>query len=271
MRDWFSTSDLAALALPGFPATRGGWEQIAQREGWENHKDKVRARKGRGGGLEYHVELLSAEALTALAMRNIGVVDITVEDAARGDEKPFAPGTEGRDARLAIISAADRFAKAASLSRIVADRLFGHLYNAGQTPIEPWVRASVPKISPRSLWRWRAHKSSGAVRGSRSIAAPTGAARARWTRRKSASSSCRASRISRGCRPRMCRGCSRARFPTNFRTGSRRNAAFNTPSRRSKRKTPSCSRASPIQTNGIANIAPRGRIPRRSRASTSCG
>lgn len=163
MRDWFSTSDLAALALPGFPATRGGWEQIAQREGWENQKDKVRARKGRGGGLEYHVELLSAEALTALAMRNVGVVDITAEDAARGDEKPFAPGTEGRDARLAIVSAADRFAKAASLSRIVGDRLFGHLYNAGQTPIEPWVRASVPKIAPRSLRRWRMLKTSGSM------------------------------------------------------------------------------------------------------------
>ena len=164
MRDWFSTSDLAALLLPGFPATRGGWEQIAQREGWENRKDKVRLRKGRGGGLEYHAMLLSGEALTALAMRNVGVVDITQDDAARaGGEQPFAPAMEGRDARLAIVSAADRFARDGSLSRIVADGLFVHLYNAGQTPIEPWVRQSAPEISTRSLRRWRMLKSSGAV------------------------------------------------------------------------------------------------------------
>ena len=163
MRDWFSTSELAGLNLPGFPTTRGGWEQVAEREGWESQTGKVRARKGRGGGLEYHVELLSGEARAAFAMKTIGVVDITAEDAARGDDEPFLPAMEGRDARLAILSAADRFARAASLSRNVGDRLFVHVYNAGATPIEPWIRQSVAKISKGSLARWRALKSAGDI------------------------------------------------------------------------------------------------------------
>jgi len=163
MRDWFSISDLAAVLLPGFPATRGGWEQISAREGWERQTQKVRARKGRGGGVEYHIDLLSPEALTAYALRKLGVVDITAEDAAKGGDEPFTPAQEGRDARLAIVSAADRFARAGGLSRNVGDRLFAHLYNGGKTPIEPWIRQSIRKLSRGSLARWRAHKASGAV------------------------------------------------------------------------------------------------------------
>ncbi len=164
MRDWLSTSDLAALALPGFPATRGGWEAIAQREGWESRDGLVRARKGRGGGLEYHVDLLAPEALTAYAARTVGVVDITEADARdAGGDQGFLPAVEGRDARLALVSAADRFAQKGSLSRNVADRLFSALYNKGDIAIEPWVRQSVRRISMGSLARWRSIKSRGDV------------------------------------------------------------------------------------------------------------
>jgi hypothetical protein len=168
MRDWFSTTDLAALSLPGFPATRGGWDVIAEREGWEGQKDKVRERPARGGGLEYHVELLPPEALVAYAARSIAVVDITEEDAksagesAAGEaEQGFLPAMEGRDARLAIVSAADRLAAKAGVSRNVADRLFARIYNRGQIAIGPWVKQAIRKISPGSLTRWRGLKAKG--------------------------------------------------------------------------------------------------------------
>ena len=34
MSDWLSTAELAALALPGLPATQRGWNEYAEREGW---------------------------------------------------------------------------------------------------------------------------------------------------------------------------------------------------------------------------------------------
>ncbi len=162
MRDWLTTSELAALALPGLPATRGGWEALAEREGWESFAGKARPRKGRGGGFEYHVNLLPPVAIAQIAARAIGKVDLTPEDARAADDgQGFLPSMEGRDARLALVSAADRFALKGALSRNVADRLFASLYNRGEIEIGAWVKQSVRKISPGSLARWRQLKAAG--------------------------------------------------------------------------------------------------------------
>ncbi len=51
-RGWLTTAELAALALPGLPKSRQGWDEYAEREGWNASADKRRLRRGRGGGLE---------------------------------------------------------------------------------------------------------------------------------------------------------------------------------------------------------------------------
>jgi len=163
MRDWLSAQDLADLGLPGLPATKKSWLEYAEREGWLEQKDKARARKGRGGGLEFHIDLLPVATLAAYVAKHVGAVDLESKDAeaAARDEAQrqlTLPAVESRDARLALLAAADRLAREANLSRSVADRLFVARYNLVQIDVAPWAREACPKISPRSLRRWRSHK-----------------------------------------------------------------------------------------------------------------
>ncbi|MBY6242525.1 DNA-binding protein, partial [Methylosinus sp. Sm6] len=169
MRDWLSAPELAALGLPGLPATKQGWLDYAEREGWLQRTDKVRLRKGRGGGLEYSIDLLPAAALAAYAARAIGEVALPADDAAAAaveEQKKQLTliALDNRDARLTLLAAADRYAKGAQLSRIMADRTFAALYNLGKIEVEPGVRAAVPKLSRRTLARWRETKRQGISR-----------------------------------------------------------------------------------------------------------
>src|SRR5690606_31251 len=63
-RAWTAT-ELAALRLPGLPATRQGMYDRARREGWPSV-----ARRGRGGGRAYTLEAL-AEVLPRCALRQL--------------------------------------------------------------------------------------------------------------------------------------------------------------------------------------------------------
>ncbi len=169
MRDWLSTADLADLALPGLPATQRGWNEFAEREGWLSQTHLVRQRRARGGGLEYHISLLPQAALAAYTARTIGAVALDDETAARAAAEPAAeqltlPAIETRDAKLALIAAADRFARDASLSRNVADSLFATQYNRSAIEMAPWIRQAVRELSPRTLRRWRMTKRDGAAK-----------------------------------------------------------------------------------------------------------
>lgn len=162
MRDWLSAQDLAMLALPGLPATEQGWRGYAEREGWLD-TDKVRTRKGRGGGLEFHIDLLPAATLAAYVAKHVGAVDLKAGDAeaaAREEEKRqlSLPEVESRDARLALLDAADRLARDGNLSRTTADRLFVARYNLDKVGIEPWVRQAIATVTPRTLRHWRTLK-----------------------------------------------------------------------------------------------------------------
>ena len=178
MSDWLSTAELAALALPGLPATQRGWNEYAEREGWISVSGKARPRKRKGGGFEYHVSLLPPEVLALYAARKIGAVRLADDDAARAETEKAAeqltlPAIETRDAKLALIAAADRFAREANLSRNVADTLFCTQYNRGRLTIEPWIVQAIKEISPRTLRRWR----STAKMGASSLGVDRGAAR----------------------------------------------------------------------------------------------
>ncbi len=71
-REWFSGAELAAESLPGMPASERGWTLRAQRDGWiaaDREGSGWRPRKGRGGGLEFHISNLTEDQQAALAMR----------------------------------------------------------------------------------------------------------------------------------------------------------------------------------------------------------
>jgi putative transposase len=179
MRDWLSAQDLASLALPGLPATERGWRDYAEREGWLTQKDKVRARQGRGGGLEFHIDLLPPATLAAYVAKHVGAVDLKAPEAAaaardEAQRQLTLPAVEARDARLALLAAADRLAREGNMSRNLADRAFVALYHMEKIEVAPWVREACPRISTPTLWRWRRQKD---VHGISRLGVDKGAAR----------------------------------------------------------------------------------------------
>lgn len=72
-QEWFTLAELAALGLPGLATTKRGVQLNADREGWATMRTASgealsRPRKARGGGVEYHLSLLSEAAQAKLAM-----------------------------------------------------------------------------------------------------------------------------------------------------------------------------------------------------------
>ena len=72
--EWFTLSELAALALPGLPTTKRGLLDVARREAWDIRQDGEggalsRPRRARGGGIEYHLSVLPEAAKVKLMGR----------------------------------------------------------------------------------------------------------------------------------------------------------------------------------------------------------
>jgi len=65
-QDWWSAAEIAEARLPDLPTTKRKINQRAKSEGWDRQPGKVRRRKGRGGGLEYHYSLFPVRARLAL-------------------------------------------------------------------------------------------------------------------------------------------------------------------------------------------------------------
>ncbi|MFN3513425.1 MAG: transposase domain-containing protein [Phenylobacterium sp.] len=113
VQEWFSAGELAAMALPGLPATKMGLLKLAAREGWEHRGHPqlgrlARKRQGRGGGLEYHLSLLPEVARAALMLDDERQVERPDRDTAwaRWETAPEAVRTQAQR-RLDVIEAVE--------------------------------------------------------------------------------------------------------------------------------------------------------------------
>ncbi|MEM6265921.1 MAG: transposase domain-containing protein [Pseudomonadota bacterium] len=75
-REWFTPTELAELRLPGLPGDKRSINRRAQQQRWASRTGAqgellARPRSGRGGGLEFHVSLLPADAQLELTRRGI--------------------------------------------------------------------------------------------------------------------------------------------------------------------------------------------------------
>ena len=161
MKVWLSAAEIAALALPGLPSTKRNINLMAERLGWNQRSDYARQRSGRGGGLEYHFHLLPAKARATYVARHVEMVEVPASAAEPQAENLGGAATEARDARLALLHAADRTASEGKLSRKVADRQFADLYNSGRVEVAAWIKNEVKSLTPRTLARWRAARANG--------------------------------------------------------------------------------------------------------------
>jgi putative transposase len=161
LRMFLSAAEIAALALPGLPASKRGVLFAAERGGWI-----TRPRKHRGGGVEYAVDSLPAQARVAYIGRRIDAVAVPPCIAREAESEPAAArlsgsAAEARDARLAILALADNVAAQAGLGRKRADRYFCDQYNAGALSLAGWIASEVKRLTPRTLARWRSLAQAG--------------------------------------------------------------------------------------------------------------
>jgi putative transposase len=159
MKMWFTPQEFADAAiegvLPTLPKTKRGVQDRISREGWQQHGKLARPRTGaRGGGFEYHIQLLQIDEQLAYARQYVKVRPgsglVTTET-----DTLTANGRRYRDARMAILSVADGFRCENGLSILASDAYFETLYNSGQVEIAPWVRQIKPHVDARTLARWR--------------------------------------------------------------------------------------------------------------------
>lgn len=99
-REWFSASELAALGLPGLPGDKRSLNRRAKQERWEtrtgaNGAFLARERRGVGGGVEFHVSLLPADAQLELVKRGLS----SFHPAPREAEAPAAAAWRWFDAQ----------------------------------------------------------------------------------------------------------------------------------------------------------------------------
>mgnify|MGYP001809805689 CR=1 FL=1 len=92
VKAWFSSAELAGL--PGLPGSARGVQLRAKREGW-----KSRPRKGRGGGSEYHLDVLTVEARVALGIERMHG---TSDRSAVADAKASQARSEAARKRAAL-------------------------------------------------------------------------------------------------------------------------------------------------------------------------
>lgn len=82
-KEWWTATEIAAAALPDLPGTQQNVEAMVKRQGWRDHPDHARKRRGRGGGWEYSWRLFPLRARRKL-----------LKDAAPAPEAAPADNTD---------------------------------------------------------------------------------------------------------------------------------------------------------------------------------
>lgn len=163
-REWFTVGELAALALPGLPATAGKIRQQAERERWERPEwagTHWRQRQGRGGGTEYHLAVLPMLARAKLVFEAERAAQAPAVAApaeglwdwfARQPESKKAKAAErlrALDAIEALVRAGERRVQAAQMvardQGVALSSLYAWQKLVHGVPREDWLPALAPR------------------------------------------------------------------------------------------------------------------------------
>lgn len=176
MKEWYSASELAGIT--GLPTTKQGILLSAKTNNWLSRS------REKGKGNEYHISNLPTLAQQHLqknaallakqehdAARDGGVagrslaitaaVDTNVQNRQREqglkDVLTLNKKALNRaDARLAILTALDKYTAQSPLTPSKAIIQFCAAYNVGSIAIEPEIKSLIPDVHSASLYRWRA-------------------------------------------------------------------------------------------------------------------
>ncbi|MBT9292698.1 DDE-type integrase/transposase/recombinase [Hyphomicrobiaceae bacterium 22] len=163
MKEWLTARELAAEALPDMPETERGVQMLAERLGWADSMAYVRNRAARGGGLEFHINLLPPVARLDYERRHRQIVrpEPKAQPAIVLGEGLTDRAARERDARLAIVAAFEAFSQGQRLGDAARSQIFVDRYNLGAVQVDRWIKELIPSLSKRTLARWRSAKFLG--------------------------------------------------------------------------------------------------------------
>lgn len=143
-RQWWSAAELAAAELPDLPRTLRGINKLVASEGWRNHTEYARKRPGRGGGWEFHRDLLPTRAQAALSRSETPAA------------APSSTATSGRRSSLwAAFEALPESVRTRALDRLNVVNLVETMVGAGATRRAAVVAAAqTAGKSERTIWGW---------------------------------------------------------------------------------------------------------------------
>lgn len=143
-RLWWSAAELAAAELPDLPKTKRGINKLAATEGWCDQLEYARKRPGRGGGWEFHRDLLPTRAQMAMTK--------TEPSAAA---PPPEPAPVCRSSLWAAFEALPERARRTAQDRLNVLTEVDRMVDAGATR-QAAVAATALRIgkSERTIWRW---------------------------------------------------------------------------------------------------------------------
>lgn len=167
-KTWFTAAELAELRLPGLPGTKRKINERAAGEGWALRTDAAgaplaRPRAARGGGLEYHVDVLPPAARAALAAKGVGAIaDVAAAPESAGARAWAwfeAQGSKTKDEtrhRLRVIATVEAY-EAAGFTRTAAVAETAARYQLGASTLWSWLSAiegvaradRLPRLAPR--------------------------------------------------------------------------------------------------------------------------
>jgi len=153
-KDWFDAQELADLGLPGLSKVKRKVNERAAHECWAlkhgaDGSPLARPRRGRGGGLEYHITLLPASARAELIKRGmVGGADVATQ---------LRPADALADnGRWGWFSAQSEKVRAEAMRRAAILNTVEALEDGGQTATSAVaLAADQHKVSAATIWNWR--------------------------------------------------------------------------------------------------------------------
>ncbi len=153
-KEWFTAAELAVMALPGVPRNKRKVNELAEREAWalRTGADGVplsRPRKARGGGHEYHLDVLPVAARGALVKRGIGAIAHVAdqpETATDGMWRWYEAQPEKTKAE------AQR--RLSALQLVASYEQIGLTRSAAVANAAARLKAQGDRGGPSTLWKW---------------------------------------------------------------------------------------------------------------------
>ncbi len=152
MQEWYSPAELAELDLPGLPTSRSSVARHATNNQWGQSK-YARARKGKGGGYEYHYKILPQSIQSLLTIRFLKCTaapdETSLNDLFTGAHTiPEPPSSQAgelrRDAKLLILNFWDIFRSRRNEPITTSRHFFVVMYKNGKIEgIPDWVRGAL--------------------------------------------------------------------------------------------------------------------------------